>query len=95
MERDGTDCVLANPCAADEHNCERTEYCINHAVGEYHCKCPIGMIGNGRECAPDPDLDGVPNAKLTTGCDNPPCLVVSHVTATLTSCVSIYLSQNT
>ena len=70
-------CKLANPCAAGQHDCERIEYCVNHVVGEYYCECPPAFVGNGKECAPDPDLDGIPNTLLTIGCDNPPCPVVS------------------
>ena len=33
-----TDCVVADPCAADMHHCAQKEYCINHAVGEFHCE---------------------------------------------------------
>ena len=33
-----TDCVVADPCAADMHHCAEQEYCINHAVGEFHCE---------------------------------------------------------
>ena len=70
-------CVLSDPCSAGLHNCEKPEYCINHAVGEFRCECPPGFIGNGRQCAGDPDLDGVPNTLLTVGCTSPPCAVVS------------------
>ena len=76
MEQGPVDCLLADPCAAEQHNCEKTAYCINHIVGAYYCECPVGLIGNGLECAPDPDLDRVPNTQLTIGCDNPPCPVV-------------------
>ena len=31
----------ANPCAAEQHHCERTEYCVNHAIGEFHCEVCI------------------------------------------------------
>ena len=81
VERGSLDCIFSDPCIANQHDCARTEYCINHAIGEYYCECPIGMIGNGRECASDHDLDGIPNSLLTIGCDNPPCPVVSHVTS--------------
>lgn len=92
VERGPLNCVLADPCSADEHNCERREYCINHEVGEYYCKCPVGMFGNGRQCAPDDDLDGVPNTNLTIGCDNPPCPVVSHTPTT--KCISVQSNHN-
>jgi hypothetical protein len=75
VERGSLDCIFSDPCIANQHDCARTEYCINHAIGEYYCECPIGMIGNGRECASDHDLDGIPNSLLTIGCDNPPCPV--------------------
>lgn len=89
VERGPSDCILADPCSADQHNCERTEYCINHEVGDYYCQCPVGMFGNGRQCAPDDDLDGVPNTNLTIGCDNPPCPVVSHTQTA--KCISVSL----
>ena len=76
MERGPLDCVLSDPCAAGEHYCEENAYCINHIPGEFYCECPIGMFGNGRQCAADDDLDGIPNTLLTIGCDNPPCPLV-------------------
>ncbi len=53
-------------------------HCL-HALNilSYTLQCPIGLIGNGRECSADPDLDGIPNTLLTIGCDHPPCIVVS------------------
>ncbi len=30
-------CRFSDPCAAGVHNCQKTEYCNNHAVGEFHC----------------------------------------------------------
>lgn len=30
-------CQFTNPCAADIHDCEREEYCVNHRVAEYYC----------------------------------------------------------
>jgi hypothetical protein len=47
------------------------------------------MFGNGRQCAADDDLDGIPNTLLTIGCDNPPCPLVSHMT--VTSCHMILM----
>ena len=85
VELGSFDCIFSDPCVANQHDCEREEYCINHAVGEYYCECPIGMIGNGRQCASDHDLDGIPNSQLTVGCDSPPCSVVSHMTSTTAS----------
>lgn len=82
VEQGPLDCILSDPCSAGEHDCERVEYCINHEVGNYYCQCPIGMFGNGKQCAPDEDLDGVPNTLLTIGCDDPPCELVSHMTIT-------------
>ena len=31
-------CKFADPCAAGVHNCEKTEYCINHRLGEFYCE---------------------------------------------------------
>jgi hypothetical protein len=73
VEQGPLHCVLSDPCAAGVHNCERVEYCFNPTPGEFFCECPIGMFGNGRQCAADDDLDGIPNTLLTIGCDNPPC----------------------
>lgn len=68
-------CQFTNPCAAGVHDCEREDYCDNHAVGQYHCYCPMPLIGNGKECTNDTDLDGVPDRQLTIGCEGPePCL---------------------
>ena len=39
------------------------------------------MIGNGRECSNDTDLDGYPDTRLTIGCNDKPvksCPVVSQ-----------------
>ena len=33
-----TGCMFADPCAAGVHNCEKTEYCINHKLGEFYCE---------------------------------------------------------
>ena len=30
-------CQFADPCAAGIHDCQKTEYCINHDVAQYHC----------------------------------------------------------
>lgn len=44
-----------------------------------HVQCPLPLIGNGRECSNDTDLDRVPDFKLTIGCDGPEeCLKVSE-----------------
>lgn len=32
-------------------------------------QCPRPLIGNGKECSNDTDLDGVPDIELTTGCE--------------------------
>ena len=79
MEDGAFNCLLSDPCAAGQHDCERAEYCVNPEKGVYYCQCPVGFIGNGRQCAPDPDLDGVPNTQLDVGCDSPPCPVVSNL----------------
>lgn len=44
-------------------------------------QCPEPMIGNGKECSNDTDLDGYPDVQLTIGCNNQPvkaCPVVSE-----------------
>ncbi len=41
VESGPTECIVANPCAAEQHHCERTEYCVNHAIGEFHCEVCI------------------------------------------------------
>ncbi|XP_019856518.1 PREDICTED: cartilage oligomeric matrix protein-like isoform X2 [Amphimedon queenslandica] len=64
-------CALENPCAAGVHNCMMDEYCINTNPGEYECQCPRGNIGNGTQCSPDSDSDGIPDTALTTGCSKP------------------------
>ena len=93
VEQGPLECLISDPCAAGVHDCEMVDYCINHQEGLYYCECPIGMFGNGRQCAPDNDLDGVPNTQLTIGCENPPCKVVSRVTVACLLCV--YLCSGT
>ena len=38
MEDGDTGCILSDPCSAGVHTCGKDEYCVNHAVGEYHCE---------------------------------------------------------
>ena len=33
-----TECLLTDPCAAKQHNCEKDSYCINTAVGAFRCQ---------------------------------------------------------
>ena len=33
-----TECLLTDPCAAKQHNCDKDTYCINTAVGAFGCQ---------------------------------------------------------
>ena len=89
VEDGTTGCKFADPCSAGPqyHDCEKDDYCINHIVGEYYCQCPLGLLGNGRQCARDTDLDGVPNTALTIGCNVPQCNKVGGFSMSLTAIV--------
>ncbi len=78
-------CKLSDPCAAGVHNCQEDRFCHNPIPGEFYCQCPpVGYIGNGLECSPDPDLDGIGTVAMTIGCDNPKgCPAVSTPMSTL------------
>jgi hypothetical protein len=41
--------MFADPCAAGVHNCEKTEYCINHKLGEFYCEVRRRGREGGRE----------------------------------------------
>lgn len=34
-------CKIGNPCLAGLHDCELVDYCVNHAIGEFHCMVSV------------------------------------------------------
>ncbi|XP_028399982.1 uncharacterized protein LOC114523303 [Dendronephthya gigantea] len=64
-------CVPGDFCDAGVSDCHANATCTSQGSGRYTCECKDGFGGDGKECGPDTDLDGIPDKPLS--CFVPPC----------------------
>ncbi|XP_063056774.1 cartilage oligomeric matrix protein [Engraulis encrasicolus] len=61
--------------------CHAHADCITNQDGTIECVCHVGWAGNGYYCAPDVDIDGLPDHQLNcpeTNCQKDNCLTVPN-----------------
>ena len=71
---EGDQCnVDINECARGTADCDRdNSACINTA-GSYECRCYLGFSGNGKSCAPTPQLSSILEGYKTLGAGKVAC----------------------